>query len=203
MTEQLLLPVAEEPQQPPPPSITQSPIKARTQAGNSTDYSIDYIKNYWARDCYIFDLRWYQNNATREEVLDKVKNNQFENAGHSSFLLPIMKSHGWGDEQITDYLMSLRTKHLATHKAHALEELERMNLENWTSERITACYERYAASCKAIQEKPIPLQTIITKLKDQCRNKLIEEKRLLNEKIQTIAEKLKQLERSPLCQPTE
>ena len=202
MTQQTLLPLTEEPQ-PPPSPIAQSPIKPRTQPGCSTEYSVDYIKNHWAKDCYIFDLRWYQNGATQEEVLKRVKNNQFENAGHSSFLLPIMKSYGWSDDQMTDYLMTLKTKHLASHKAYALEELERMNLEHWAPDRIIPCYERYANACKAIQEQPIPLQTIISKLKDQCRTKLQEEKRLLNEKIQTITENLKTLERRPLCQPTE
>ena len=35
---------------------------------NNTQYSVDYIKNHWRKDCYIFDLRWYKNNAEREEI---------------------------------------------------------------------------------------------------------------------------------------
>ena len=207
MTQQTLLPITEDNPQTTPisptPSVLASLARAKPSFGDSSQYNVEYIKNHWAKDCYIFDLRWYQNGAMREEVLERVKNNQFENAGHSSFLLPLMKSHGWTDDQITDYLMTLKTKHLVTHKTYAFEELERMNLEHWSSDRIIPCYERYANDSKAIQEQPIPLQTIINKMKDQCRTKLQEEKRLLNEKIQNITEKLKQLERSPLCQPTE
>ena len=141
---------------------TESVTKPKVD-NNNQQYSVDYIKNHWRKDFYLFDLRWYENNAEREEVLEKVKNNYVENAGHSSFLLPIMKSHGWSDEQITDYLMTLREKHLTTLRDNAQDEIEKINLEFWAVERVITCYQEYRQYCITLKQTPTPVRKILEK----------------------------------------
>lgn len=161
---------------------------------NNTQYSVDYIKNHWRKDCYIFDLRWYKNNAEREEVLEKVKSNYIENAGHSSLLLPIMKSHGWSDDEITDYLMTLRENHLNILRNYAMDEIERIDLTFWAVERVIKCYRHYRKYCIAVKQNPKPLKEILEKIKDRHREELKEEKRKLNERIIRITKKVRELE---------
>jgi hypothetical protein len=162
---------------------------------SNQQYSVDYIKNHWSKDWYLFDLRWYENNAEREEVLEKVKNNYIENAGHSGFLLPIMKSHGWSDDEIADYLMSLREKHLTTLRNHTMDEVERINLQFWGVERVITCYRDFKKYCIALKQNPKPLREVLEKIKDRHREELKKEKMKLNERIIRITNKVRELER--------
>ena len=191
MTQQLTLSVNTEQKEKIPLEKVNNP---NADYGN-TKHSVEYIKSHWAKDCHIFDLRWYQNNASREEVLERVKNNYIENAGHSSFLLPIMKDHGWSDEQITDYLMTLKEKHLSKLRDYAQAEIEKIDLTIWAIERVITCYQEFKRYCITLKQIPTPLREILEKLKDKHREQLREEKQKLNEKILRIAQKVKELER--------
>ena len=106
-----------------------------------------------------------------------------------------MKSHGWSNDEITDYLMTLRENHLNILGSYAMDEIEKINLEFWGVERVITCYREYRKYCIALKQNTKPLREILEKIKDKHREELKEEKRKLNEKILRIAQKVKELER--------
>jgi len=157
-------------------------------------YSVEYIKNYWANDCYIFDLRWLKAHGSKDDILECVKNNCFKNAGHSSFLLPEMKSEGWNNEQITDYLMTLRARHLATLKGFAEAELVRINFESMDADRIMTLYKNYCLYCAGLKQSPRPIRDLFEGVKSKHREELRQERQKVNNRILKIAEKVKAFE---------
>ena len=145
---------------------------------NSSEYSEDYIKDVWAKDYYIFDVRDYESigksewkdwtkEITNETVAEMVKKRNFSNSGHSSYLIDKMiNEHGWKEEQIVNYVLRFRETHLNTLK------------NGWKSSIVNApigmrddlnylkeVYSYYLCCCKNLNQTPESFENLISKMR--------------------------------------
>lgn len=144
----------------------------------TSQYSEEYIKNEWAKDYYIFDVRDYESigkpewknwpkEITRETVTEMVNKRSFINSGHSSYLIEIMiKEYGWTEERIVDYVLKLKEKHLNTLKNEWRNSI--VNPQIGFKENIKylkEVYSYYLCCCKNLNENPESFESLISKIK--------------------------------------
>ena len=145
---------------------------------NSSQYTEDYIKNTWAKDYYIFDVRDYESigkqewkdwpkEIIRETITNMVKKRCFINSGHSSYLIDIMiKDHGWTEEQIVDYVLQFKETHLNTLKnewKNSIINAPKGFRDNF--KYLKEIYSYYLCCCKNLSEKPESFESLMSKMK--------------------------------------
>ena len=146
---------------------------------SSSEYSEDYIKNIWAKDYYMFDVRDYESigktewkdwpkEITRETVKEMIKKRNFSNSGHGSYLIDIMiKEHKWTEEQIVDYVLKFRNVHLNTLKnewKNTIINAPAGFKDN--SKYLKEVYSYYICCCKNLNEAPESFENLISKMKE-------------------------------------
>lgn len=147
---------------------------------NSSQYTKEYIKNEWAKDYYIFDVRDYESigktewkdwikEITKETVTNMVKKRNFSNSGHSSYLIDIMiKDHGWTEEQIVDYVLQFKEIHLNTLKNEWKNSI--INAPKGFRDNLKylkEIYSYYLCCCKNLSEKPELFESLMSKMKEK------------------------------------
>jgi len=100
------------------------------------NYTEEYITNYLSQERYLFDLRWWRNEAKREEIVKRLEDGWIDstNAGHADLLIQtLLFGHKWSVERIADLLMGFREKHLRAMLKGWLSEIPRY--KKWAEEK--------------------------------------------------------------------
>nr|QBN22346.1 hypothetical protein [uncultured archaeon] len=129
------------------------------------EYDIDYIKDYLSdfHGMYLFDLRWWNGYAEREEIIERLENGWgTTNCGHGDLLIEtLLDGHKWSVEDVADFLMSIRERQLERMKKSWLNRLTPSYRERRGEEDLKEVYGYYCKCAKALGEEPRELTEIL------------------------------------------